>query len=111
MNQQKFSLAISGDGRLILRFSQAVGARYPGVRIYDRNEEASGPPSTAPIPSHPKVADVEAIFILSGPKETATIRSGKGHRYFNYLSDRKMARQANLDLLLKQMVQAVHDLL
>ena len=111
MNQQKFSLAVSGEGRLMTRFVRAVKVEFRNVNIYDRNEEARRPPSTAPIPSHPKVADVDVIFTLSGSTETATIRSRFNHRFFNYESGPLPADDAGLEFLLKRMVQAVWALL
>lgn len=109
--KMKFSLAVSGNGRLMPRFVQALKLRYPQITIYDRNEEANRPPSNAPIPSHPKVADIEVVFTRSGARETATIRNRKEHRFFNYVSDPKAGDDQGLNMLLKQMVQAVEALL
>lgn len=93
------------------RFVQALKLRYQRITIYDRNEETSRPPSRAPIPSHPKVADIETVFTRSGAREIATIRNHKEHRFFNYVSDPKACDYQGLSLLLKRMVQAVEELL
>ena len=107
----KFSLAISGKGRMMVPFVQALKLRYRLVTIYDRNEEASRPPSSAPIPSHPKVADIDAIFALSGAMETAMIRNRRQHRFFNYVSDPKARDYRGIDRVMKRMLQAVEELL
>jgi hypothetical protein len=107
----KFSLAVSGNGRLMPRFVQALNQRYRHVIIYDRNEEANRPPSTARIPPHPKVADVDAIFGLSGSRETITLRSRNGHRFFNYDSDPKRIDEAATEFLFRQIVASVETLL
>ena len=107
----KFSLAVSGNGRLIPRFVEAVKLEYRGVRIYDRNEEANRPPSPHPIPSHPKVADIDAVFVRSGPRESLTLRSRHGHRYFNCVSDPAQANESSLAFLLKRIVRAVQELI
>ena len=93
------------------QFVDGVKLKYRGVTIYDRNEEANRPPSSALIPSHPKVADIEAVFALSGARETATMRNRKGHRFFNYVSDPKAGDYRELDLVLKRMVHALEEML
>ena len=93
------------------RFVDGVKLRYRGVTIYDRNEEANRSPSSALIPSHPKVADIDAVFTLSGARETATIRNRQGHRFFNYVSDPKAGDFRELDLVLKRMVHSLEDML
>ena len=103
---RKFALAVSGEGALSEEFLAAVRARLAGIRVYDRNEEASRPPSSAMIPAHPEVADVDAIFHQAGGTETLTLRSVFGHRLFNYrpsgLTDPTSRR-----LLIEQMVRTV----
>jgi hypothetical protein len=107
----KFSLAVSGKGRLMPRFVHALKLRYWQITIYDRNEEANRPPSTARIPPHPKVADIDAIFSLSGTRETITLRSRIGHRFFNYDSDPSRINEAATELLFRQIVASVETLL
>ncbi len=107
----KFSLAVSGDGRLMPQFVQALKLRYHQITIYDRNEEANRPPSTALIPSHPEVADVDAEFGLEGDRETIFLRSQKGHYFFNYDSDPKRIKDAAMELLFRQIIIAVGKLL
>jgi hypothetical protein len=111
MQVLKFSVAVSGQGRLMEPLVRLLKQQHRGVVIYDRNEEARRPPSNARIPPHPKVADVDVFFSLQGAKETATVRSGKGHRFFNYVSDPKQAKKHELDLLLKHMLLAITQLL
>jgi hypothetical protein len=111
IKQEKFSVGISGQGRLMPRFVQLLKAEYPAVIIYDRNEERDSPPSNAPIPRHPEVSDVDAVFSLSSAIETATIRSFKGHKFFNYAADPEQIKPAALGLLVKQMVHSVGELL
>jgi hypothetical protein len=107
----KFSLAVSGNGRLIPRFVEAVKLEYRGIRIYNRNEEANRPPSSHPIPSHPEVADIDAVFILAGAGESITLRSRQEHRYFNCVSDPALAHERSLAFLLKRIVLAVQELI
>ncbi len=107
----KFSLAVSGNGRLMPRFIQVVKLQYRHITIYDRNEEANRPPSSAPIPSHPQVADVDAVFGLKGDWETITLRSQRGHHFFNYDSDPGRIDEAAMELLFRQIVAAVEKLL
>ena len=107
---EKFSLAVSGNGRLIPRFVESLKRKYRSVIIYDRNEEASRPHSPHPLPRRPKVADVDAVFVSFGAGETVTIRSIKGHRFFTYEANFEQAGQTKLQLLLKRLVQAVEDL-
>jgi hypothetical protein len=111
MQPLKFSLGLSGQGNLRPRFVQFLKSEYPAVIVYDRDEERNSPPSNAPIPSHPKVSDVDAVFSRSGTVETATIRSFKGHRFFNYSADPEQIEPTALYLLIKQMVQSVRELL
>lgn len=92
-------------------FVKAVKLKYPRVTIYDRNEEARRPPSPHPIPPHPKVADVDAVFILSGSKEAITIRSPRGHRFFSYHADLEKIDPVPLALLLDSMVLALEELI
>jgi hypothetical protein len=106
----KFSLAISGNENLMHHFVKAVKLKYPRVIIYDRNEEARRPPSPLPIPPHPKVADVDAVFILSGSKEAINIRSPRGHRFFSYHADLKKIDPVPLALLLDSLVLALEEL-
>jgi len=104
-------VGISGQGRLMPRFVQLLKTECPAVIIYDRNEERNSPPSNAPIPRHPKVSDVDVVFSLSGNKETATIRSFKGHKFFNYAADLEQTKQVAMVILIKQMVHSVRELL
>jgi hypothetical protein len=106
----KFSLAISGNGRLMPQFVQALNLRYPNVTIYDRNEEANRPPATARIPSHPKVADVDVVFGLKGNWETIFLSSQKGHQFFNYDSGPGKIDQAAIKFLFRQIVVAVETI-
>lgn len=78
--------------------------------MYDRNEEAARPPSPLRIPSHPNVADVDAVFVLSGERETLTLRNRTAHRYFNYVSDPKLANRADMALLMKRIMAAIGEL-
>lgn len=110
MQPLKFSLGISGPGKLKPRFVQLLKSEYPAVIIYDRDEERNSPPSNAPIPSHPKVSDVDAVFSRSSAVETATIRSFKGHRFFNYSAAPEQIEPTALYLIIKRMVQSVREL-
>ena len=107
---RKFSLAVSGDGRLIPVFMEAVKREYRGVKFYDRNEEAARPPSPLRIPPHPNVADVDAVFVRSGERESLTLRNRVVHRYFNYVYDPGSTDQAGLHRLMKQILAAVGEL-
>lgn len=111
MNWAKISLAIWGEGRLKPRFVDAVGRHYRGIAIYDREEEKNRPPSDAPIPAHPEVADIDAVFVSSGRLETLTIKSIAGHRCFNYEPEFVLAGQTRRDILLRQVLQGIQDLL
>lgn len=111
VNQQKFSLAVAGDSVLIPRFKELIRQRFSRVTIYDRNEEASRPPSNHPIPSHPEVADIDVTFSRNGSKETATIRNLHLHRFYNYVIESAEDRQPAHDLILKQMVESVEELI
>lgn len=106
----KFSLGLSGQGKLKPRFLQFLKSEYPAVIIYDRDEERNSPPSNAPIPSHPKVSDVDVVFSRSGAVETVFIRSFNGHKYFNYSADPEQIEPTALYLIIKQMVQSVREL-
>jgi len=106
----KFSLAISGNGRLMPRFVRALKLRFRHITIYDRNEEANRPPSTALIPSHPEVADVDAVFGLEGNWETIFLSSQRGHHFFNYDSDPKKIDEAAMEFLFRRIVAAVEKL-
>lgn len=92
-------------------FVTAARRRYPDMVFYDRNEEARRAPSSAPVPRHPEVADVDAVFSAIGGRETVTIRSCFGHRFFNHDRDSTSASSTHRALLLKRMVDAVGDLL
>lgn len=111
VSQQKFSLAVSGNGVLIPQFVERLKQSYPRVTLYDRNEEAARPPSNHPIPRHPKPADIDVVFVRKDRGESATVRSYATHRYFNYRVDPGKDRQDGMDLILKQMVQAVSEML
>lgn len=106
----KFSLGISGQGKLKPRFVQFLKSEYPAVIIYDRDEERNSPLSNAPIPSHPKVSDVDAVFSHSGTVEAVNISSCRGHKFFNYSADQEQIEPTALYLLIKQMVQSVREL-
>lgn len=107
----KFSLAVSGNGHMSAYFLSLLRIRFPDVIIYDRNEEPRRPPSTALIPPHPQVADIDASFIRAGFKEMATIRSRNGHRFFNYVSESAATVAEGQSLLLQRFIQAVEELL
>lgn len=107
----KFSLAVSGRGNLMPSFVAAVKQRYPGVTVYDRNEEASRPPSNAAIPRHPEVADIDVVFIEHDAFESATIRSPRNHRFFNYDPSQYGNDPTRSSLLMNRMLQTVWDLL
>lgn len=106
---ENFSLAVSGNGLFLERFVPLLKVRFPAIIIYDRNEEASRPPSNEAFPAHPEVADIDALFLLSGGKETATIRNRREHRYFNYVPEQDQSSRH--DFLLNQMVRAVEQLI
>ncbi len=108
---EKFSVGVSGKGRLILHFVQILKTKFPTVIIYDRNKERDSPPSTAPIPRHPQVSDLDAVFSLSGAMETVTIRCGREHRFFNYPADPEQIDPVAQHLLLNRMVGSVRELL
>jgi hypothetical protein len=108
---RKFSLAVSGEGRLIPTFIEAVKLEYPGVTLYDRNEEAARPPSPLRVPPHPNVADIDAVFVLSGERETLTLRNRKIHRYFNYVYDPGSVNQADFNRLMKRILATVGELI
>jgi len=108
---RKFSLAVSGEGRLIPAFIEAVKQDYPGVTLYDRNEEAARPPSPLRIPPHPNVADVDAVFVLSGERETLNLRNRVAHRYFNYNSNPGQTNPAELKRLMKLILAALGELI
>ena len=110
MLPQKFSLGISGQGNLKPRFVQFLKSECPTVIIYDRDEERNSRPSNAPIPRHPKVSDVDAVFSLSGAVETATISSCRGHKFFNYAADPEQIESTRRHLLIKQMVHVAREL-
>jgi hypothetical protein len=110
MEVKKFSLAVSGEGRLISPFIEAVKLEYPGVTFYDRNEEAARPPSPLRVPSHPNVADIDAVFVLSGERESLTLRNRMTHRYFNYTSDPKLAKPADMERLMKRILATIREL-
>ena len=111
MELKKFSLAVSGNGRLISPFVEAVKLEYPDVTLYDRNKEAARPPSPLRVPSHPNVADIDAVFVLSGEQETLTLRNRLTHRYFNYISDPEKANPAELNRLMKRILAALGELI
>jgi hypothetical protein len=107
----QFSLAVSGDGHLLPHFVERLKMRFPLVVIYDRNEEASRPDSDSDVPDHPKVADVDVLFLLTQGKETATVRNFNGHRLFNYLSGEGVENQQGMGMILTQIVQTVIQLI
>jgi hypothetical protein len=111
VNQQKFSLSVAGESVLIPRFVELLKQRFPRITIYNRNEEASRPPSNHPIPSHPEVADIDVTFSRQGSKETATIRNLHLHRFYNYFIESAEDRQPSHDLILKQMVEEVEEMI
>jgi len=106
----KFSLAISGHGRLMPRFVRDLKLRFRHITIYDRNEEKNSPPSTVSIPAHPKVADVDAEFALKGNWETIFISSLKGNYFFNYNSDPKSINESAMNLLFRRILTSVEEL-
>ncbi len=104
-------MGISGQGQLLPHFVRTLKAGFPAVTIYDRNEERDRPPSNAPIPRHPQVSDLDAVFSLSGTMETVTIRCGRKHRFFNYPASPEQTESLAQRLLLNQMVHSVRELL
>jgi hypothetical protein len=111
MKPAKYSVAVAGNGLLLDRFVLEIKRRFPAMIIYDRNEEAKRPPSNAPIPSHPEVSDVDAVFMLSGSVETVRIQCQTQHRFFNYDSRLISAGGTGLEIMLKRMVQTVEEML
>jgi hypothetical protein len=111
INALEFSLAVSGDGRLIERFKTLLMERYPGITIYDRNEEAAMDFSDVEFPPWPEIANVDAVFIRSGPKESITLRNGNLHRYFNCVSKASQADEKQLSGLLLNIVNHVEEIL
>lgn len=107
---QVFSLAVAGDGQMFDPLVERLKERFPDIIIYDRNEEASRPPSDDPFPAIPQVAYVDVLFLQRHAKETATIRCFHRHRFFNYDIKDNTPGSASSDFLLKQMVEAVSDL-
>ena len=63
-----------------------------------------------PIPSHPKVADVEADFGLKGNRETIFLSSLKGHYFYNYDSDPQSMDEAAIAYLFRQIVASAEKL-
>jgi len=108
VSQQKFSLAVSGNGLLLPQFVELLKCKYPQVVIYDRNEEANQAPSNHLIPAHPKVADIDVVFVRNATRESVTVRNRERHKYFNYVVE---PAQVGLELILKQMVEAVDNIL
>ena len=80
----KLSLAIDGEGDLIPILVEHVRERFPGIIIFDRNEEANRPDSEDAAPFTPQPAYVNVLFQQSGRKEKATVRCFHQHRFFNY---------------------------
>ena len=105
-----FSLAVAGDGKMLGPLVERLKIRFPGIIIYDRNEEARRDDSDALHPRIPQVAYVDVKFSRDGDKELATIRCFHRHRLFNYDLQETPAGSKREDFLLSSMLTAVAQL-
>lgn len=110
MFPDNFSLAVAGDGKMMAPLVEKLKIRFPGIIIYDRNEEARRDDSDVLHPSIPQVAYVDVLFSRDGDKELATIRCFHRHRLFNYDMQETPAGSKSEAFLLNSMLTAVDNL-
>jgi hypothetical protein len=105
-----FSLAVAGNGKLMQPLVERLKERFPGIVIYDRNEEARRSQSDQEHPLIPQVAYVDVRFHRKGVKEVATIRCFHRHRFFNYDLEETQPGSKREDYLMNSMLDAVETL-
>jgi len=105
-----FSLAVAGNGKMMHPLVERLKERFPGIVIYDRNEEARRSQADQEHPLIPQVAYVDVLFHRTGVKEVATIRCFHRHRFFNYDLEETQAGSRQEDYLMNSMVDAVDAL-
>ena len=105
-----FSLAVAGNGKLMQPLVERLKERFPGIVIYDRNEEARRSETDQEHPLIPQVAYVDVRFHRTGVKEVATIRCFHRHRFFNYDLDETQPDSKREDYLMNSMLDAVDTL-
>ncbi len=104
-----FTVGVSGDGQMLDTFVENLKERFPGVVVYDRNEEAERPDSDEPKPATPEVANIDVLFMQKGSKEIATIRRFHRHRLFNYDMKDNPPDSPKLYWLLREMMDAIDE--
>jgi len=110
MFPSEFSLAVAGDGKMMQPLVERLKERFPGIVIYDRNEEARRAETDQEHPLIPQVAYVDVRFHRTGVKEVATIRCFHRHRFFNYDLEETAAGSRREEYLMESMLDAVDAL-
>ena len=110
MFPSRFSLAVSGNGDLLELFVEKLVERFPGIIIYDRNEEAARDSSDEEHPPIPQVAYVDVLFTREDGKEHVTIHCFHRHRFFNYDMKETLPGSNREQFLMESMLNAVAQL-